>query len=74
MRSLGSLQSSPSQQYHRYDASVFADRVKLLCLDDHNPAPLLHLRELVTAVRAWLGEAEDNVVAVHCKGGKHNNT
>mmetsp|Transcript_23046 Transcript_23046/g.54790 ORF Transcript_23046/g.54790 Transcript_23046/m.54790 type:complete len:1052 (-) Transcript_23046:175-3330(-) len=53
-----------------YDPARFHDRVICFPFDDHNPPPFEMIRPLCRTVERFLAEAEDHVVAVHCKGGK----
>lgn len=53
-----------------YDPARFHDRVICFPFDDHNPPPFEMIRPLCRTVERFLAEAEDHVVAVHCKAGK----
>ncbi|CAB4017144.1 phosphatidylinositol 3,4,5-trisphosphate 3-phosphatase TPTE2-like [Paramuricea clavata] len=49
---------------------MFKDRVYRLKTDDHNVPKLRELLEFCNDVREWLNSDSENVVAMHCKGGK----
>ena len=53
-----------------YDTSFFHDRVERVLIDDHNVPSLEQMQEFITTVKEWLGSHADNVIVVHCKGGK----
>ena len=53
-----------------YETSYFHDRVERVMIDDHNVPSLEQMQEFVTNVKEWLGAHPDNVIVVHCKGGK----
>lgn len=53
-----------------YNTSFFHDRVERVLIDDHNVPSVAQLLEFADTVRTWLGEHPDNVIVVHCKGGK----
>merc|ERR1712212_653744 len=53
-----------------YDTSFFHGRVERVLIDDHNVPSLKQMLEFADTVRDWLGEHPDNVIVVHCKGGK----
>jgi len=53
-----------------YDTSFFHGRVERVLIDDHNVPTLKQMLEFADTVRDWLGEHPDNVIVVHCKGGK----
>ncbi|XP_065178138.1 phosphatidylinositol 3,4,5-trisphosphate 3-phosphatase TPTE2-like [Sycon ciliatum] len=53
-----------------YDVGMFSGQVYRVKIDDHN-VPLLHeLIEFCEDVHRWMEAHPDNVIAVHCKGGK----
>ena len=39
-------------------------------VDDHNVPSVSEMVSFVDEVKAWLAQSSDNVIAVHCKGGK----
>ncbi|KAJ8314351.1 hypothetical protein KUTeg_008912, partial [Tegillarca granosa] len=53
-----------------YDASIFHGRIERVDIDDHNVPILSDMIEFCKNVREWLSADEENVIAVHCKGGK----
>jgi PTEN phosphatase family protein len=53
-----------------YDTSHFHDRVERVLIDDHNVPTVEQMLKFADSVRSWLGEHPDNVIVVHCKGGK----
>jgi len=53
-----------------YDTSFFNDQVERVMVDDHNVPSVVQMLEFADTVRTWLGEHPDNVIVVHCKGGK----
>lgn len=53
-----------------YNKKVFHNRVNSVYIEDHNVPELKDMVEFCKDVRLWLAEDEQNVVAVHCKGGK----
>jgi len=53
-----------------YDTSYFHDRVERVMIDDHNVPSVEQMLSFANNVREWLGENPDNVIVVHCKGGK----
>ncbi|XP_028397905.1 phosphatidylinositol 3,4,5-trisphosphate 3-phosphatase TPTE2-like isoform X2 [Dendronephthya gigantea] len=53
-----------------YDHSMFKDQVYRLKIDDHNVPKLRQLVEFCNDVRQWLNSDPENIVAMHCKGGK----
>lgn len=59
-----------AESYANYPVSKFHDRVKRYYIDDHNTAPLGQMLEACEYVDKWMRERPDNVVVIHCKGGK----
>ncbi|XP_075419714.1 phosphatidylinositol 3,4,5-trisphosphate 3-phosphatase TPTE2-like [Tenrec ecaudatus] len=53
-----------------YDPKHFHNRVRRIMIDDHNVPPLSEMVKFTQEVTQWLTEDEDNVVVIHCKGGK----
>jgi PTEN phosphatase family protein len=53
-----------------YNTALFHDRVERVMIDDHNVPSIEQMLKFADSVRAWLGEHPDNVIVVHCKGGK----
>ena len=53
-----------------YDTSFFHERVERVMIDDHNVPSVEQMIKFADTVRAWLSEHPDNVIVVHCKGGK----
>ncbi|KAM8834886.1 putative tyrosine-protein phosphatase TPTE [Synchiropus picturatus] len=53
-----------------YDPQFFHYRVERVFIDDHNVPSLEDMLKYVSSVREWMSSHPDNVVAIHCKGGK----
>lgn len=53
-----------------YNTAFFNDMVERVMIDDHNVPTVEQMVQFADTVRAWLGEHPDNVIVVHCKGGK----
>eukprot|EP00096_Caligus_rogercresseyi_P015144 TRINITY_DN7586_c0_g1_i1.p1 TRINITY_DN7586_c0_g1~~TRINITY_DN7586_c0_g1_i1.p1 ORF type:complete len:597 (+),score=64.70 TRINITY_DN7586_c0_g1_i1:285-2075(+) len=53
-----------------YDVSFFHNRVERFMIDDHNVPSLSEMQRFAENVREWLDSDPDNVIVVHCKGGK----
>jgi len=53
-----------------YDASKFDGRMEWLPCHDHQPPSLRQMMRFCYSVQKWLLMHPDNVVAIHCKGGK----
>lgn len=53
-----------------YDASHFHGRVERFLIDDHNVPSLKEAIRFAKDVKAWMSADPNNVIAVHCKGGK----
>ncbi|RWS30731.1 phosphatidylinositol triP phosphatase-like protein, partial [Leptotrombidium deliense] len=53
-----------------YDTSYFHGRVGRYPIDDHNVPTLQQMLDFVRDVENFLNAHENNVIAVHCKGGK----
>jgi len=53
-----------------YDVVHFHNRVERVMIDDHNVPSVKQMLEFANNVRDWLGQHPDNVIVVHCKGGK----
>ena len=53
-----------------YQTEFFHNRVERVMIDDHNVPSVKQMVEFAENVRDWLGENPDNVIVVHCKGGK----
>ena len=53
-----------------YPTSHFHDRVERFTIDDHNVPSLEDMRRFAASVKAWLSADPENVIVVHCKGGK----
>ncbi|KAH6936104.1 hypothetical protein HPB50_013378 [Hyalomma asiaticum] len=53
-----------------YDNSHFNGCIERYLIDDHNVPLLRDATEFVARAQAFLNEDPENVVAVHCKGGK----
>lgn len=53
-----------------YDTSFFNNSVERILIDDHNVPKLSQLLQFCHGVKEWLSAHSENVIAVHCKGGK----
>ncbi|KAE8627214.1 hypothetical protein XENTR_v10006909 [Xenopus tropicalis] len=53
-----------------YDPKYFHYRVERVFIDDHNVPVLADMLTFTASVRAWMAEDPQNVIAIHCKGGK----
>ncbi|XP_071746917.1 phosphatidylinositol 3,4,5-trisphosphate 3-phosphatase TPTE2 isoform X2 [Lepeophtheirus salmonis] len=53
-----------------YDVSFFHSRVERFMIDDHNVPSLSEMLRFAENVREWFDSDPDNVIVVHCKGGK----
>lgn len=53
-----------------YDESKFDNRVERVFIDDHNVPKLREAVQFVEDVTKWMKADEENVLAVHCRGGK----
>lgn len=53
-----------------YDVSYFDNRVERIYIDDHNVPTLKEMLRFCASMHEYLSEDPENVVAIHCKGGK----
>ncbi|XP_040847017.1 phosphatidylinositol 3,4,5-trisphosphate 3-phosphatase TPTE2-like [Ochotona curzoniae] len=53
-----------------YNPKHFHNRVHRIMIDDHNVPSLSDMVEFSKEVTDWLDEDKENVVVIHCKGGK----
>lgn len=53
-----------------YPPSTFDGNCAHYGFEDHNPCPLLLLRQIVIEVQRFLDHHRQNVVSIHCKAGK----
>ena len=55
-----------------YDTTLFGgdDVVQRYMIDDHNVPTLSDMVRFIQDVSEWLSKDEENVIVVHCKGGK----
>uniref|UniRef100_A0A8C3W0I9 Phosphatidylinositol-3,4,5-trisphosphate 3-phosphatase n=1 Tax=Catagonus wagneri TaxID=51154 RepID=A0A8C3W0I9_9CETA len=53
-----------------YDPKNFHHRVHRYMIDDHNVPTLREMVAFSKEAEEWMAQDEDNVIAVHCKGGK----
>lgn len=53
-----------------YNTKFFHDRVERVMIDDHNVPTLEDMLNFAKSVKSWLNADPDNVIVVHCKGGK----
>uniref|UniRef100_A0A8D0BM09 Phosphatidylinositol-3,4,5-trisphosphate 3-phosphatase n=1 Tax=Salvator merianae TaxID=96440 RepID=A0A8D0BM09_SALMN len=53
-----------------YDPKFFHYRVERIFIDDHNVPTLAEMLKFTSSVREWMEQDSENVIAIHCKGGK----
>ncbi|XP_052277815.1 phosphatidylinositol 3,4,5-trisphosphate 3-phosphatase TPTE2-like isoform X2 [Dreissena polymorpha] len=53
-----------------YDHKYFADSVERVLIDDHNVPTLREMVMFCQSMHKFLSQHPENVVAIHCKGGK----
>ncbi|XP_037383135.1 phosphatidylinositol 3,4,5-trisphosphate 3-phosphatase TPTE2-like isoform X4 [Talpa occidentalis] len=53
-----------------YDPKFFHYNVHRILIDDHNVPTLSEMMAFSMEVEEWLTEDKENIVAIHCKGGK----
>jgi PTEN phosphatase family protein len=53
-----------------YDASMFGGCLERIEVEDHNPPRMSQLVSFIQRVASFLEQDPENVIAVHCKGGK----
>uniref|UniRef100_H2LIN4 Transmembrane phosphatase with tensin homology n=1 Tax=Oryzias latipes TaxID=8090 RepID=H2LIN4_ORYLA len=53
-----------------YDPQHFHYRVERVFIDDHNVPALEDMLKFTASVREWMSADPQNVIAIHCKGGK----
>mmetsp|Transcript_19367 Transcript_19367/g.23975 ORF Transcript_19367/g.23975 Transcript_19367/m.23975 type:complete len:584 (+) Transcript_19367:44-1795(+) len=53
-----------------YDTTHFHDRVERIKIDDHNVPSAEQMIQFANNVYRWLSADPENVIVVHCKGGK----
>ncbi|EKX33428.1 hypothetical protein GUITHDRAFT_81483 [Guillardia theta CCMP2712] len=53
-----------------YDKALFKGQVVRIKVHDHNPPLLDQLLEFLDRVTKWIILDKENVIAIHCKGGK----
>ncbi|XP_036084411.1 phosphatidylinositol 3,4,5-trisphosphate 3-phosphatase TPTE2-like [Rousettus aegyptiacus] len=53
-----------------YDPKYFHHRVHRIMIDDHNVPSLSEMLEFSKEVSKWMAQDDENIVAIHCKGGK----
>ncbi|XP_041358735.1 phosphatidylinositol 3,4,5-trisphosphate 3-phosphatase TPTE2-like [Gigantopelta aegis] len=53
-----------------YDETLFHNNVQRVLIDDHNVPTLSDMLEYTKDVRDWMAADKQNIIAVHCKGGK----
>uniref|UniRef100_G1U4G6 Uncharacterized protein n=1 Tax=Oryctolagus cuniculus TaxID=9986 RepID=G1U4G6_RABIT len=53
-----------------YDPEYFHNRVQRIMIDDHNVPTLSEMVVFAKEVNMWLAQDKENVVVIHCKGGK----
>ncbi|CAN9501373.1 unnamed protein product [Ophioblennius macclurei] len=53
-----------------YDPQFFHYRVERVFIDDHNVPSLEDMLKYTANVREWMSADPQNIIAIHCKGGK----
>lgn len=53
-----------------YDPQFFHYRVERVFIDDHNVPSLQDMLKYTANVRDWMAADPNNIIAIHCKGGK----
>eukprot|EP00731_Ephydatia_muelleri_P030536 Em0022g50a len=53
-----------------YDTRHFHHQVRRILIDDHNVAKFTDMIDFCNDVAVWMEKNPDNVIVVHCKGGK----
>ncbi|XP_044106234.1 phosphatidylinositol 3,4,5-trisphosphate 3-phosphatase TPTE2-like [Neovison vison] len=53
-----------------YNPKYFHDRVKRIKIDDHNVPSLSEMVAFAKEVNEWMSQDDENIVVIHCKGGK----
>ncbi|XP_060078284.1 phosphatidylinositol 3,4,5-trisphosphate 3-phosphatase TPTE2-like [Ylistrum balloti] len=53
-----------------YDEELFHNRVERVFIDDHNVPRLSEMVDFCANAREFMNEDTQNVIAIHCKGGK----
>ncbi|XP_044782681.2 phosphatidylinositol 3,4,5-trisphosphate 3-phosphatase TPTE2-like isoform X4 [Bubalus kerabau] len=53
-----------------YDPKYFHHRVHRYLIDDHNVPSLSEMLAFSMEVKEWMAQDKDNIIVVHCKGGK----
>ncbi|CAG00470.1 unnamed protein product [Tetraodon nigroviridis] len=53
-----------------YDPQFFHYRVERVFIDDHNVPSLEDMLKYTASVREWMTAHPENIIAIHCKGGK----
>uniref|UniRef100_G3QFB5 Transmembrane phosphatase with tensin homology n=1 Tax=Gorilla gorilla gorilla TaxID=9595 RepID=G3QFB5_GORGO len=54
-----------------YDPKHFHNRVGRIMIDDHNVPTLHEMVAFTKEVNEWMAQDLENIVAIHCKGGKN---
>jgi len=53
-----------------YETSLFHDRVQHFKFPDHSVPTIAMMLRFCNSVQKWMAQSQQNVIAVHCKGGK----
>ncbi|KAH9507848.1 Phosphatidylinositol 3,4,5-trisphosphate 3-phosphatase tpte2 [Bulinus truncatus] len=53
-----------------YDETLFFNNVERIYIDDHNVPKLREMLDFTVNAREWMSQDKQNVIAIHCKGGK----
>ncbi|XP_070937384.1 phosphatidylinositol 3,4,5-trisphosphate 3-phosphatase TPTE2-like isoform X1 [Macaca nemestrina] len=53
-----------------YDPKHFHNRVSRIMIDDHNVPTLWEMVAFSKEVEEWLAQDPENIIVIHCKGGK----
>ncbi|XP_070198139.1 phosphatidylinositol 3,4,5-trisphosphate 3-phosphatase TPTE2-like isoform X2 [Littorina saxatilis] len=53
-----------------YDETLFDNNVERIFIDDHNVPKAQEMLDFANKTREWMEADPENVIAIHCKGGK----
>ncbi|KAJ8297558.1 hypothetical protein KUTeg_024089 [Tegillarca granosa] len=53
-----------------YDETLFHNMVERVYIDDHNVPRIRDMIDFTANVREWMQKDKQNIIAIHCKGGK----
>ncbi|XP_044908343.1 phosphatidylinositol 3,4,5-trisphosphate 3-phosphatase TPTE2 isoform X2 [Felis catus] len=60
----------PFKGERAYDPKYFHYRVRRIMIDDHNVPTLSEMLAFTKEVDEWMAQDDENIIAIHCKGGK----